>query len=759
MSQFAKIRHLLHVAVWGYLRPYWGLHVLLALAVVVTVTFEVCLPLTIKFLIDSALIPHDLRSFVKAIVILGVLFASSMIASQVLAVISAYMTEEMNGDLRSALIRLMQRLPMSYFDRVQPGHFSPLFDTELLTLSTTLRDLCANGFYAILKFTLIMVTMYVLNWQLALAVTFMLPLMVLKPQRGLKTSMDSIDQLRKTVERINGVVMEHVSSQALVRAFGRGEAASQRLIADVARAGSRGALRRYSDVRRTLKTPYYLMSAFKNAMDTQQAILTVLVIGVGASLSFAGVLTLGTFSAFLLFLPNLKKAISQLARYVQDLSRATLSLDRFEQIEHAAVPEVDADTMHELPVPTRAIEFDQVAFSYTAGQAFMSGVNLTLPIGQSMAFVGRSGSGKSTLFKLLLGFFSPSSGRILIDGQDLSHISRASLGSHIGTVLQQAILLNTTIRNNIAFAKPEASDEEIVQAARLAGIHDYVASLPKGYESGVGDGGRWLSEGQKQRIALARAILPNPAILLLDEVTASLDPESEAAVNATIQRLAQQRTVIMVTHRLASVSFVDHLVVVDEGQVKEQGSHADLLAHAGHYQRLWQMQSGFVVSADGHRAEVQGERLLAIPLFRDVAIATLDALATQFVSEFHPAGNSIYREGDAGDRFFIIVRGTVSVTTRNAADQSIRLAALQDGDYFGEGEMLNRGRRNTTVTATTPSVVLALRAEHFNAMVNELSLLNKVVTQMALGRSLSTICSVGRRRRTHPVWLRLAQHA
>ena len=275
----------------------------------------------------------------------------------------------------------------------------------------------------------------------------------------------------------------------------------------------------------------------------------------------------------------------------------------------------------------------------------------------------------------------------------------------------------------------------------------------------MGDGGRWLSEGQKQRIALARAILPNPAILLLDEVTASLDPESETAVNATIQHLARQRTVILVTHRLASVNFVDHLVVVDEGQVKEQGSHAELLAQPGLYQRLWQMQSGFVVSGDGHRAEVEGERLQAIPLFRDVAITTLNALAAQFVSEFRPAGESIYREGDAGDKFYIIVRGTVSVSTRNAGDQSIRLAALQDGDYFGEGEMLNRGRRTTTVTATTPSLVLALRAEQFNAMVSELSLLNKVVTQMALGRSLSTICSVGRRSRGHTIWQALVQHA
>lgn len=229
------------------------------------------------------------------------------------------------------------------------------------------------------------------------------------------------------------------------------------------------------------------------------------------------------------------------------MARASLSLDRFEEIEQAMLPEPAAGTVRDLPVPAQAIEFDKVAFSYTAGQPFMSGVNLTLRVGQSMAFVGRSGSGKSTLFKLLLGFFSPTAGRILIDGQDLSQVSRASLGSHIGTVLQQAVLLNTTIRENIAFAKPQASDEEVARAARLASIHDYIVSLPKGYESGVGDGGRWLSEGQKQRIALARAILPNPAILLLDEVTSALDPESEAAVNATIQHLARQRIVILVT--------------------------------------------------------------------------------------------------------------------------------------------------------------------------------------------------------------------
>ena len=384
-------------------------------------------------------------------------------------------------------------------------------------------------------------------------------------------------------------------------------------------------------------------------------------------------------------------------------------------------------------------------------------MNLDLPIGQSVAFVGRSGAGKSTLLKLLLGFYDPSAGRVTIDGHDVRQIEPASLGARIGTVLQQSLLINTTVRRNICFAKPDASDAEIATAARLAGIHDFIVSLPKGYDSPVGEGGRFLSEGQRQRIALARAILPDPSILLLDEVTSALDPETEAAINATIQQLARERTVMIVTHRLASATFVDHIVVMDQGRVQEEGRHDDLLARSGLYRQLWQMQAGFVVSGDGQHAEVSGERLRVIPLFRDVDLEVLNALAGRFVSRLYQPEQDIYALGDAGDRFYIVVRGTVSISTLDAGQQAIRLADLQDGDYFGEVEMVNKGRRTTTVKARTPCLMLALEAVHFHGMVEELGALSKVVTQMALGRSLSTICSVGRRRRSHPVWLELSR--
>jgi len=421
------------------------------------------------------------------------------------------------------------------------------------------------------------------------------------------------------------------------------------------------------------------------------------------------------------------------------------------------MPVRDAKASIRLEAPAQGIRFEHLHFSYTQDTAYLRDVNLDLPAGQSVAFVGRSGAGKSTLFKLMLGFYDPSAGRVAIDGHDIRRVDPASLGSRIGTVLQQPLLVNATVRRNICFAKPDATDEEIARAARLAGIHDFIVSLPKGYESPVGEGGKFFSEGQRQRLSLARAILPDPAILLLDEVTSSLDPETESAINGTIQQLARERTVMLVTHRLASAMFVDHIVVMDQGQVREQGRHDELLARGGLYQQLWQMQAGFVVSGDGQHAEVSGERLRAIPLFRDVDTNALEALAGRFVSRSYQPGQSIYAQGDAGDKFCIVVRGTVSISTLDAAHQAIRLADLQDGDYFGEVEMVNKGRRTTTVKAQTPSLVLALDAEHFHRMVDELGALSKVVTQMALGRSLSTICSVGRRRRNHPVWQALGR--
>lgn len=753
MSEIQRLRHVLHETAWVTLRPYWRLHALIAVGVIVAVLFETCVPLAIRFLIDDALIPHDRGNFITAMLMLVLLFALAAVARFVLTVIRAHLAREIYWDLSTGVFRWLHRLPLSYFDQIAPAHFSPLFDTELLTLTQMARELFERGLQALLQLAVMMITLFVLSWPLALLTLLLLPLLAYPPQRKLGATVDGIDRIRKVVERVNAIVQDQVATQPLVRAFGRGAEASRRFEHEVAaRKGKPNALRSLADVKRTLKIPQYQLQTFKLSMDNMQAGVTLLIVGAGAALCFAGLLSLGTLSAFILLLPVMMRAIAGLAAHVQDLGRASLSLQRIEAVGQALLPQRERQAVQPLDVPSSNIRFEQLNFSYSQSTSGLRDINLELPIGQSVAFVGRSGAGKSTLFKLLLGFYAPTAGRVSIDGHDIRDLDPAELGGRIGTVLQASLLVNSTVRDNICFAKPGASDEEVIRAGQLAGIHDFVVALPKGYGSPVGEGGKFFSEGQRQRIALARAILPGAGILLLDEVTSSLDPETELAINATIEQLARERTVMLVTHRLASARFVDHIVVMDQGQVREQGRHDELLARGGLYQQLWQMQTGFVVSGDGQHAEVSGERLRAIPLFKQVNLDTLESLSGRFMSRSYAPGQTIYAQGDAGEKFYIVVRGTVAISTMDAAGQAMRLADLQDGDYFGEVEMVNKGRRTTTVKAQTPSLVLALDAVHFRAMVEELGALSKVVTQMALGRSLSTLCSVGRRRRSHPVW-------
>ena len=557
MDEPKGIAHLLRQAIRVYLRPYWKLHIPLALAVILVVTMEICFPLTIKFLVDHALIPHDRQNLLNGVLMLVLIVLGAIVGRYITAVVSAYMLKELNADLRIELIHLVRRLPMSYLDNAQPGQFSILFDTELGTLARTVRDLFSKGFYAASQFAVIILTLVLLNWQLALVAIFLLPFMVIPISYFALSSTNAVDSLRKGAETVNSAIQDHAASQVLARAFGVEQLVTKRFVDNVVgRAGPRASLRHFSDVRRTMRTPHFVAQIFSISMDNIMAGIMLIVVSSGVYLTFAGTLTLGTFSAFILLLPIVMRTFSGLSNYIQELGRATLSLRRFEQLKNAASADMPEDETTRLPEPDRAIRFEQVSFGYNKESPLLRDVNLTLPIGQSVAFVGRSGSGKSTLFRLILGFYHPTTGRVLIDDHDVRRLAVGAPGSRIGTVLQPSILTNGTIRENIGYAKPDATNDEIEEAARMADIHDFIAALPNGYESRVGDGGRWLSEGQRPRIALARAILPRPGILLLDEVTASRDPATEAAINATIRKLAADRTVILVTHRLAAAAFM-----------------------------------------------------------------------------------------------------------------------------------------------------------------------------------------------------------
>jgi ATP-binding cassette subfamily B protein len=370
------------------------------------------------------------------------------------------------------------------------------------------------------------------------------------------------------------------------------------------------------------------------------------------------------------------------------------------------------ETVSTEPVGLRhAIELRGVTFRY-GDLTVLENVSLSIAAGQSVAFVGRSGSGKSTLVSLLMRVYDPASGTIAIDGRDMRTIAPSAVRAQIGVVFQSSFLFNATVRENIRLGRMDATDADVETAARAAQVHDFLVELPLGYDTVVGEGGSILSGGQQQRIALARAIVRRPRILIMDEATSALDPATEAAVNATLGELSADRTLIAVTHRLTSVMDMDHVYVFDKGHLVEEGPPSDLLARGGTFASLWQKQNSFSVNATGTHARLDSLFLRTIPIFADVEDARLDALADAFRSEFHEGGARLITRGEPGEIFYIIVRGRVEVLgTQGAA------WILEDGDFFGEIALLADVPRTATVNTLERCLFLTLHRDQFRALL------------------------------------------
>ena len=359
---------------------------------------------------------------------------------------------------------------------------------------------------------------------------------------------------------------------------------------------------------------------------------------------------------------------------------------------------------------SREIRFERVDFSHTPQHPTLRAVDFTLPAGGWYALVGPSGCGKSTTLSLLMRLHDPAAGRVLIDGADLRELAQGSLREQMGVVLQDSFLFNLSVRDNIRYGRLDATDAEIEAAARDAEIHEAILALPEGYATVVGERGGRLSGGQRQRVGIARALVRNPRILLLDEATSALDPQTEAALNATLQRVGRDRTVISVTHRLDSVAHADRILVFDRGQILEQGTHAELLAKDGLYAQLWHQQHGAA-------GEVEVRLLSRVPIFHRLSPPQIAALSRLVATERFSAGELIVREGEPGDKLYLVTDGRVEVTVDGAAGRARRLAELREGDYFGEVALLRDAPRVASVRALSPVSALVIARQPFLALL------------------------------------------
>jgi len=740
-----------------YLRPYAREQLVILLTVVVLVGFEISLPLALKYLIDTVLVERSLELLINVLLFLLAIVIVAALAHWWQTHVSIHFGDALSKDLRQRFFVSIQDLPTRELDTMQPGALMSLFTKELNRVIGAYAKLTQEGSRSIIRLTAIVLTLFVLNWKIGLVVLLFVPFLFLVPNRFLKRAIKVGKQNAKEKAQMDSALQDNIATQSLIRAFGLNKKAAERFSRDSLLIEEQpAAYNSKQAVTETAGSFRYLQAMVSVSANIQQYLINALVIAVGVYMVFNGTLTLGAFSGVILLIPKVGNSTVGLSNFLRSLVQATNGLHRVEKLFDAGKPKQFSAVQENLD-NREALAVESVGFSYKPELQVLNNLNLSLAHRQSVALLGRSGSGKSTFFKLLAGFYEPGNGSIKVNGLDMWQYDHEVIGRICGVVFQDNNLVNGTVRENIALVKPEASDAEIEAAAEAVGVHELVRQLPQGYDTPVGEQGKLLASGARKRIALARAVLHKPKLLLLDDLSAEMDPESEEAINHIISALSKQCAVVYSTHRLSSALLADTIAVLDRGEICEIGTHEDLLAQKGIYYQFWQLQTGFSVTHDGRHAEVTGDRLKRIPLFSRLDSAALERLSQRFKSEYCNEGQVIYREGDRDFKFYILVRGLVSITALNASQREVQLATLQDGDYFGEMEMFNRGFRGTTVTAKSPVLCLTLEADVFGEVMEEFTSLHQVMRQMALGRSLTTLSSIGRRGRKHPVWQQLIE--
>ncbi|CAN5794621.1 ABC transporter ATP-binding protein [soil metagenome] len=536
------------------------------------------LPASTKFVVDDVLAGGraDLLVPIAAAVAIATLIqaVTAFSLSQVISVTAQRAITEMRRRVQAQVVRL----PVGFFDSTQSG----VLISRIMTDAEGIRNLVGTGVVQLVGGTITaafaLVILFWLNWQLTLAI--LLLLVVFGGVMALAfTRLRPIFRERGEINaRVTGRLAETLGGIRVVKAYGT-EKREDRVF-------TRGAHRLFRNVASTI-TGISAVNAFATVIVGSVGVL-IIMMGGGAIL--AGEMTLGDLLMFIVFTGMMAAPVIQIASISTQISEAFAGLDRIRELNQLATEGDEDENRSVVPDLVGEVEFQHVHFEYAAGVPVLRGVSFHAPAGTTTALVGSSGSGKSTLLSLAMAFHSPSRGRVLVDGNDLAGLRLRDYRTQLGVVLQDNFLFDGTVTENIRFARPDASPEEVQSAARIAHCDEFVRAFPEGYSTIVGERGIKLSGGQRQRIAIARAILADPRILILDEATSSLDSESEALIQDGLKRLRQGRTSFVIAHRLSTIRSADQILVLEDGQVVERGTHAQLMNRGGRYRELHDRQ-------------------------------------------------------------------------------------------------------------------------------------------------------------------------
>jgi ABC-type multidrug transport system fused ATPase/permease subunit len=577
------------------LRPYRGSLAIILAAMVVQSAMTLAAPWPLKIILDNVvvgrrldpwmarllnpLLTHGHREHLAMLAAFAVLLIAIFNAAA--SYLANYFTESVGqwvaNDLRMRTYHHLQYLSLRYYDTHQSGVLLSTITADVLTIQNFASSATLGIVIDMITILGMLVIMFFMNWDFTLIAVAVTPLMLLLASRFKKAVKKSTREVRKQQSNIVAVVQQDLESIRVVKAFGRQELEQEELQA-VSHATVAAALKA-RQVKALLSPIVSILVAFCIGF----------VLWRGSLLILAGWMTAGELTVFLSYLGSFFKPVKDLASMNNSIAQTAVAVERVRTI-------LDADAI--LPEKPNALEqpirgeivFENVAFAYDESCPVLRDVSFTVKPGQMIGVVGPTGGGKSTIMSLIPRFYDPSAGKVLVDGIDVRDYRLQSLRNQIGYVLQETVLFRGTVRDNIAYGRVGATDEEIVEAAKLANADEFISRMPNGYQSLVGDRGDTLSGGQRQRIGIARAIIRNNPVQILDEPTAAMDTESERLVIEALERLMKGRTVLTIAHRLSTIRDADKIIVLKGGVVAEQGSHDQLLALGGTYAELYSVQ-------------------------------------------------------------------------------------------------------------------------------------------------------------------------
>ncbi|GAA3397255.1 ABC transporter transmembrane domain-containing protein [Cryptosporangium minutisporangium] len=658
-----------------YIRPYLRREIEIGFYLLLELGFVAVFPFAFSRLVNELTQgTADFDTVIRIVGLLAATFAVGLLAELRRNYVSAFVSSSIVRELRTQMFSGLQSLSARWYSARKQGDILSRLLSDVGQLEQGLSNTVRDGLFQTLTLIVSAGVLLTLNWILGLIVLTGAPIVAFIYRRLDGPALKRSKAVQENVGGLVSVAAESYQAHAVVQAFGLENEERRRF-------------KRQSDRLFTRQLSLQLFSGlFDLSVDAVVTTLRLVTLLVGSYLVIEGNLSVGAFVAAITQISTVVGPVTALTGIGQQIQTSTGALQRVNEIL-GAKPDID-DHPQATPLPPlrREIRLADLSFSYDGDRPTLRGIDVTIPAGTKVAFVGPTGAGKSSTLQLMMRFYDPDRGAVLFDGRDIRGATLASLRGQLGVVFQETFLFDGTLRDNIGLGRLGASPEEIEKAARAAQLHEYITTLPRGYDTPVGERGVRLSGGQRQRLALARALLRDPAVLLLDEATSALDPRTERLVAETLESVSSGRTLIAVTHRLTSIVDYDQIYVLESGQVVEQGRHDELVALGGVYADLWAEQNGLPRPSEtsGDIADPAGA-LAQVPFFAGLDAAGL-RVAAETLREIR------LERGDAlparSGQLAVVVRGQGRVFAPDPAGRSVQVAELGPGQVFGLGALL-----------------------------------------------------------------------